>query len=599
MNIQPVNTAFHGMERIIMIKEYTAELLVLSIVLLPVATVGACTTTLVTAGATLDGSLYVTHSDDNELSDERVIFVPAMDHEPGDERPVYCSAVALGPVPEYNAFLEPRLVCEERGPGYMQAMGAASSIPLGSIPQVEHTYSYFDGSYGIMNEHQLMIGECTNSARWQLPPDPEKRLFYTSELSRVALERCTTAREAVELMGQLVEEYGYYGTGETLPVGDPEEGWIFEVCCGTVDSTGGLWVARRVPDGTVFVAANEFRIREIDPEDPDLLYCSDLFEQVEALGWWDPADGPLDWLTTVAAGECRHPYDALRRVWRVESLVAPSLELSPWVEDGNTHYYPFSVAPDTLLSTRGVMRLHRDHFEGTEFDMTVGPAAGPFGFPNRHYGDYDDHGFIGSETLTDQPGAWERPVSAGYVGFVYVCQGREWFPDPVGGICWMGPDKPAETCFVPFYCGINDLPWSYQTGDTRVFSRESAWWAFNFVSNWAELKYSYMIRDIQAVQDSVEHAELADIVMVDAAVMEIMDQDECSARFYLTQWSVENADAVVHRWWSLADMLIARYDDGYVNSPDSMAVEVGYPQWWLDEAGYADGPVGYAQTADE
>ena len=163
----------------------------------------------------------------------------------------------------------------------------------------------------------------------------------------------------------------------------------------------------------------------------------------------------------------------------------------------------------------------------------------------------------------------------------------------------MGPDKPAETCFVPFYCGMNDLPWCYQTGDTRVFSRESAWWAFNFVSNWAELKYSYMIRDIRSVQDSVEHAELADITLVDAAAMEIMGEDEYGARIYLTQWSIENAESVVDRWWSLADMLIARYDDGYVNSPDDMAVEVGYPQWWLNQAGYSGGPVGYAPPSGD
>ncbi len=416
----------------------------------------ACTTILVTAGASADGSLYVTHSDDNELADERIIYVPAMNHEPGSERPVYCTGVALGPRPEYNSFMEPRLVCDERGPGY-DTLDSLASIPLGYVPQVPHTYAYFDGSYGIMNEHQLMIGECTNSARMQLEPEPGRRIFYSSELSRIALERCTTAREAVELMGKMIEEYGYYGTGETLLLGDSEEGWVFEMCCGTVDSTGGLWVARRVPDGEVFVAANEFRIREIDPDDTDLLYCSDLFDQVEALGWWNPEDGGLDWLVTISLGECRHPYDALRRVWRVQSLVAPSLNLCPYVEDGLTEYYPFSVAPDTPLETHDVMRLHRDHFEGTEFDMTNGPSAGPYGFPNRFYGSYDDHPPMGTITLP-LDGAWERPLSVAYCGYVYVCQGRSWLPDPIGGICWMGSDSPSETCFVPFYCGAGDLP---------------------------------------------------------------------------------------------------------------------------------------------
>ena len=424
--------------------------LLLPIVLIAVpAGVPACTTILVTPGATTDGSMFVTHSDDNELCDERIVFVPGMNWEEGSTRPVYCSAVALGEYPEYNSFLYPRLVCSERGPIY-DTQGYPASIPLGSIPQVSHTYAHFDGFYGIMNECQLMIGECTNGAKVQLGPEPGKRIFYSSELSRVALERCSSAREAVELMGRLIEEYGYYGTGETLLVGDPGEGWVFEMCCGTTDSTGGLWVARRVPDGELFVAANEFRIRDIDPDDPDLLYCTDLFEQMEALGWWSPEQGTLDWLVAVSEGEYNHPYYSLRRVWRVMSLAAPSLELSPWVENGYTRDYPFSIRPDTLLSVRGVMNLHRDHYEGTEFDMTRGLAAGPFGFPNRYYGPYDGQGDVGDPDRQLE-GAWERPLSVAYCGYVHVNQGRSWLPDPIGGVCWMGCDKPTETCFVPFY----------------------------------------------------------------------------------------------------------------------------------------------------
>ncbi|HPF33339.1 MAG TPA: dipeptidase, partial [Candidatus Sabulitectum sp.] len=40
----------------------------------------ACTTMIVTPGATVDGSMFVTHSDDNELMDERLILVPAANH---------------------------------------------------------------------------------------------------------------------------------------------------------------------------------------------------------------------------------------------------------------------------------------------------------------------------------------------------------------------------------------------------------------------------------------------------------------------------------------------------------------------------------------
>jgi len=253
-----------------------------------IPSIDACTTILVTKGASEDGSLFVSHSDDDELSDQRIIYVPAADHKLGSKRPVYYDKIAFEP--SIN-----RYVGTSRGPGY-DIPSLPQSKPIGYIDQVPHTYAYFDGGYGIMNEHQLMIGECTNGAKIELKPEKGKRIFYSAELSRVALERCKTAREAVELMGKLIDKHGYYGTGETLLVGDKEEGWVFEMACGTLDGKGGLWVAKKVPDGEVFVAANEFRIRELNPNDPNMLFSKNLFDVAKARGWWKPSDGKLDWL---------------------------------------------------------------------------------------------------------------------------------------------------------------------------------------------------------------------------------------------------------------------------------------------------------------
>ena len=258
----------------------------------------ACTTMLVTKGASADGSVIVAHSDDSELFDQRLVYVPAADHKPGSLRPVYYDAASLGSRPQYHAYVLRRYVGTHRGPTYRDP-NQPQSIPIGAIPQVAHTYAYFDGSYAIMNEHQLMFGECTDGTKIQPEPVPGKLIFYSAELSRVAAERCTKAREAVELIGHLIETYGYYGTGETLPIGDTEEGWIMEMAP-SPEGTGGLWVAKKVPDGEVFVAANELRIREVDPDDPDMLYSSNLHAIAEKHGWWRPKDGKLDWLRTVS-----------------------------------------------------------------------------------------------------------------------------------------------------------------------------------------------------------------------------------------------------------------------------------------------------------
>lgn len=172
----------------------------------------ACTTMLITKGASQDGSVIVAHSDDSELFDQRLVYVPATDHKPGSLRPVYYDAASLGDRPEYHGYMLRRYVGTQRGPTYVNS-DQPQSIPLGFIPQVEHTYAYFDGSYAIMNEHQLMFGECTDGTKIQPDPVPGKLIFYSAELSRVAAERCKTALETVELIGYLIEKYGYYGTG--------------------------------------------------------------------------------------------------------------------------------------------------------------------------------------------------------------------------------------------------------------------------------------------------------------------------------------------------------------------------------------------------
>jgi dipeptidase len=365
-----------------------------------------CTTMIITNGATADGSMMVTHSDDNELSDQRIIYVPAQHHTPGSLRGIVDGS--SGPYP--------RLVSSARGPGY-EMPGVPETPLIGKIPQVAHTFAYFDGSYGIMNEHNLMMGECTNGAKFQPPhvsqEEAEKsgkhcRLFYSAELSRIALERCKTAQEAVKLMGSLIDRYGYFSTGETLLVGDESQAWVFEMCALPDDEFHSAWIAQRVPDGTVFVAANEFRIRQIEPDNPDQIFSSKLLPGLRKLGWADPDQGPVDWLRAVSDGEYAHPYYSLRRVWRVFDRVNPDLGLSPWVNGGGyTTDYPFSVAPRSKLAREDVIALYRDHYEGTQFDLTKGVAAGPYGDPNRYIGPFT----MARKTMS-RTRSWWAPGSA-------------------------------------------------------------------------------------------------------------------------------------------------------------------------------------------
>lgn len=646
--------------------------------------VPSCTTIAVGKKATADDSVIIAHSDD-DVFDERVIYVPKL--LPGD-RNVYYDACSVGHKSEYNATELRRYIGKDRGPGYeddtipyKKTAKYAPSKPLGKIPQIPQTYAYFDGNYGIMNEHQLMIGECTCGAKVHTEPKENERIFYAAELSRVALERCTTAREAIVLIAHLIKNYGLYGTGETLLIGDTEEAWVFEMCCYDKEGADGIWVAQRVPDNGFFVAANQFRIREVgeqpkeslsllnfikcnikvlshgrkpafqpsdlsylgidgneypnilltqtrssskpgEPEKYDTVCSGNLFNVCKEKGWWNPDQGELDWLKTVSWGEYFHPYYSLRRVWRAISKVAPGLNLPAWVEDGYTKAYPFSVVPDKKLSLADVIAIFRDHYEGTELDMTRGRAAGPFHDPTR-YEENPDQGDAFNLNTYHPEGAWERSLSIYRCGMTWVNQAKacikvndndepEPLPDAVGGVSWIGLDRPAANCLMPFFVGVSDLPKSIQTMNLLEFdfNGKSAWWAFNFVANYATIKYSYMMEDIRDKQRELESKAYEAVSLLQNLYSKHPEMNPTEIIREVTAFCNDNTEKVVSEWWNLAKTLIIKYNDGCITTVDKREVDkttvfvenimkkAGYPKQWLCDAGYYRGPTSYQKNKE-
>lgn len=555
-----------------------------------------CTTIAIGKLASANGSVIIAHSDD-DVSDCRYIRVPAAQHAPGSLRPIHYDNAALGPVVDpatgkpYNASDLYRYIGSSRGEGYridpirQEAEDLYDSTPIGEIPQVENTFAYFDASYGVMNEHGLMIGECTCGAK--IHPLPSKtRLFYAAELSRVALERCTVAREAVDLIGRLIIEYGYHGTGETLLIGDREEAWVVEMCGYDPDGRDGLWVAQRVPDNGFFVAANQFRIREVLTNSPDMRYSPNLHEVCQQLGWWSPETSPLlDWASTVSYGEYSHPYYSLRRVWRALLKAKPSSNLPAWVENGYTKAYPFSVVPDAKLDIPGVAAIYRDNYEGTEFDMTKGNAAGPWGDPTR-YENNPDKGNAFELSVNRPEGAWERPLSIYRCGMFWVCEALSSIDEaPYNGVAWMGLDRPATNCLTPVFCASTKLPGCLEQMNLLDFQTGSAWWAFNFVANYVTLKYSLMVSDLVQLQSTLEKKAIQD-------VGKLRDAHEMSIPA-LTLFGVNNAEMVRIAWWELAKRLIVTYNDGCCTNKAGTMRKIDYPQRWLDHTNYYRGPISY------
>jgi dipeptidase len=506
------------------------------IALLTTHPASACTNLLVTKGASQDGSVMITYTCDGEFHPHFQI-TPAADYGSED---------------------------------YYEIKDWSGNV-RGKVKQVPHTH----GVLYLMNEHQLVIGETTFDGRMELE-NPDGMLHYWI-LMRLALQRAKTAREAIEVMAELVDEYGYASTGESFSIADPEEAWIMEMIGPGPGGKGANWVARKIPDGYISAHANMARIGEFPLNDKkNCLYSKDVITFAIEKGFYDPDSGkPFSF----RAAYCPPTPQTLRytetRVWSLFRRAAPSGE---WPydyhrADPSADSYPLWIKPDSKLSLHDVFDLMRDHYEGTPFDMTEGVDAGPYGSPNRWR--------PMTWEIDGLQYSWERPISTQQTGFSYVSQSRSWLPDGVGGVLWYGLDDTYTTCYMPLYCGMNEVPKSLATGSLQKFSWDSGWWVFNFVANYANLKYSYMIEDINKVQSELEQNALDMQPAVEKTAVDLYKKDPALMTDYLTGYSVGRAERVVNRWRELGEHLLTRYNDGYVKNEKGQPEEKGYPEEWL------------------
>jgi len=509
----------------------------------------ACTNLLVTKGASADGSTMITYAADSHELYGELYYTPPGVHGPGEMRDII-----------------------EWDTGKL----------LGRIPQAPVTYSVV----GNMNEFQVSIGETTYGGREELA-GPAGIIDYGS-LMYIALERARTAREAIVLMGELLDEHGYASSGESFSIADPNEVWIMDLIGKGDKAKGAVWVARRVPDGYISGHANQARIQQFPLDDPaNCLYSKDVISFARTKGWFTGKDGEFSFAATYAPAD----FGALRfceaRVWNAFRRAAPSLDLpSDYVKGvAGADPIPLWVKPDAKLSVRDVMSLMRDHFEGTELDLSKGIGAGPWACPYRWR---PMTWKVGEEQYLH-----ERAISTQQTGFSFVSQARSWLPNPIGGIHWFGVDDTYSTVYLPMYCGITEVPRSFAvgTGDFSRFSWDSAWWTFNFVANWAYSRYSDMIVDIQKVQNELEGKFFAEQEENEKAALALYKTAPALARAHLTEYCVAQGDMVTARWRKLGEFLIWKYLDGNVRDAQGHVTHPPYPEAWYKAVARAEGEV--------
>ncbi len=494
-----------------------------------------CTT--VTAGkeATIDGSVITSHTDDSHRTRSWIDIKAPAHHQKGEMQSMY-----------------KRTNCDTT------AMPSYSHTKIGEIPQVKHTYGYINTAYPCMNEFQLAIGESTFGGRSLLQSDAG--LIDCQRLCQLMLERCKTAREALELTRDLTEKYGWNDAGECLTIADKEEVWHLEIVGPGKGKIGAIWVAQRVPDDHISVNANASRIMQIDLKDEDNFMASDnIYSMAIDSGWCDSKE---DFKFCYAyAPKSRTSLAARRREWRVFDLLAPSMKLDP-----NAENYPFSIKPDKPVTLPELVMIFKDYYEGTPFnfvkDITVtdkdgktviSPLANPF-MP------YD------MNKVFRINGGWgwrgERTIARWYTMYATIIQCRNWLPDPVGGVVWLAMDNVASSIYIPVYAGVTDLPKPYKTpGRTNGYTQESAWWAFNRLGTLAAQRWGDMRHDIDTVWNTYQNKLFENQNAFEAEVVEIYKKDPVKGRAKLTGYTGKWGNKVVNKAWELGDLLWTKYDE--------------------------------------
>ncbi len=527
----------------------------------------ACTNFLVTKGASVDGSNFITYAADSHIRYGELYYTPAADWAEGDMRTIY-----------------------DRGTNAIR----------GYVPQPAHTYQVV----GYINEHQVAMGETTFGGREELI-DPNGLIDYGS-LMFMALERSKTAREAIKVIGDLVEEYGYGSDGESFSISDKDEVWYMEII-GKGEEKGAVWVAIRIPDGYVSGHANAARIqtfplrdgkisitdkdwKKLYKSDVEVIYKHDIIKFARKKGYFDGKDKDFDFSAAYAPVDFSAARICDLRVWAMFNEVCDDMDQYWDYVTGKdlTHgRMPLYVKPNRNISLTDMMSFMRNHYQGTELDKTLDAGAGPFGSPyrcNPLYWEYNGVKYFN-----------ERSTETVQTGFSFIAQSRNWLPDQVGGIIWFGVDDTGSTVYTPFYCSISEVPIEFRVGngDMLTYSDNAAFWVFNRLAHFKYLFYNRVIGDIQKVQNELETSYQEQVKEIDSQAVDMINNGgEMEAIAFLTDFAVKSAANTVYRWKQLDNYLLVKYLDSNVKQEENgefkrnghgypaKPKQPGYPDSW-------------------
>lgn len=479
----------------------------------------ACTNLIAGKKATTDGSVMITYAADSHNLYGELTHTPAADHKPGEMRKVI----------EWD-----------------------TNKPLGEIPQIPHTYNVV----GNMNEHQVAIGETTWGGHEELWDTTGNSVIDYGSLIQIALERSKSAREAIKVMTDLVNEYGYASEGESFSIADKDEVWVMDMI-GKGAEKGAVWIAVRIPDDAISGHANEPRIRKVDFSDTEnVMFSPDVITFARQKGYFDGKDEDFSFADAYSTHDASTRRGCDARVWSYFRRFQPDTEkYYAWCASENDEPMPLYVIPERKVSLEEMQQSMRDHFEGTPFEMTSDIGAGPYHVPYRWRPmEYEVDG---------KKYCMERAIATQQTGWSFVSQSRDWLPDPVGGVLWFGTDDTNTSVYMPVYCSVTEVPSQLDKGDINTFSMDSNFWMNNWVANQAYNRYDMMIPDIRKVQSRLENGFQAAREEKEKELVNLYNAGNLTGlQAAVNKEAAENAAQATDAYRDLAVYLLVKYMDG-------------------------------------
>lgn len=503
----------------------------------------SCTSIMVGKKASKDGSVITSHTCDGNYRTWMDI-VPAAVYERDTTVAIYSGRMHT----EYN--------------------GDQTKVELkGTIPQAASTYQFLDVAYPCLNEKQLGIGETTITGRKEL--QNEKGMFMIEELQRIALQRCTTARQAIQLMGELVAQYGYGDSGECLTIADPKEVWQFEVFGEGPDQIGGVWAAVRIPDDHVGVSANNPRISTLNLKDKNnYMASSNVFSVAKKMGFWDGKEPFKFWKAYGGGNYFGEPKAFSIREFFILNALAPSLNLSFDAEE-----LPFTVKPDQPVSAEDVMAMLRQTYEGTDWDVTknlkvavknkesnetdtiISPAANPWMVA-------DMANLINGQK--EGAVARNRLIAVPQCAYSHVIQLRDWLPDAVGGVAWISFDNPGQSPRIPIFAGTTDLPATFDVCGQHRHREDAIVWKYRTANKMATVRWG-LTKD--KINNGILHFEekgFSELPFIESRYQELLKtKGEQAANNFLTGYTADFAGATILRWQEMGNEFWKMFARGF------------------------------------